>query len=154
MMRRIFQPLIRVLARVGRPLASLARTYPLLFVAVGFAIGILISSWAISNHLQAQASKAFRPEKVLPNPVSQPSAAPVSFTTEQLKQYDGQNGHACYVAVKGTVYEINNQYWQDGKHIPSGKQAYCGADMTEVIGKSPHGESVLSQLPKVGAFKP
>jgi predicted heme/steroid binding protein len=68
-----------------------------------------------------------------------------------LAAADGKNGHDCLVAVDGMVYKIENKpLWQNGEHVTSEGQAYCGADMTAAIDKSPHGRSKLAELEKIG----
>ncbi|MDP4090965.1 MAG: cytochrome b5 domain-containing protein [Bacillota bacterium] len=68
-----------------------------------------------------------------------------------LKQYTGQNGTAAYVAVNGTVYDVTKaKRWQNGQHEGC---ASAGADLTDAMGNSPHGNSVLSALPIVGKLK-
>lgn len=37
-----------------------------------------------------------------------------TFTLEELVKFDGQNGHKAYVAVNGTVYDVDA--WQEGQH--------------------------------------
>lgn len=70
-----------------------------------------------------------------------------SFTVEELKKYDGQNGNAAYVAVDGKVYDVtNNKKWKGGKH----EGLTAGNDLTQELKKSPHGASVLKKLPVVG----
>lgn len=70
-----------------------------------------------------------------------------SFTLEELKKYDGQNGNAAYVAVDGKVYDVtNNKKWKGGKH----EGLTAGNDLTQELKKSPHGASVLKKLPVVG----
>ena len=72
------------------------------------------------------------------------------FTLDELKKYDGQNGNPAYVAVNGIVYDVTNaKDWNSGTH--HGHQA--GADLTDAIKQSPHGESVLSGLPIVGSLQ-
>ena len=40
-----------------------------------------------------------------------------TFTTTELAEFDGRNGHPAYVAVKGIVYDVSNvPQWKDGKH--------------------------------------
>lgn len=69
----------------------------------------------------------------------------------ELKASNGKNGKPCFVALSGVVYQIpQSLYWRDGKHVPSEGQAYCGADLTSVISKSPHGTSTLSRTTKIG----
>lgn len=75
------------------------------------------------------------------------------YTTAELAAFDGKNGAKCYVAVDGVVYEIEQgRLWKDGQHTTSQGQAECGKDLTETIGKSPHGKAKLKTLPEVGKF--
>jgi predicted heme/steroid binding protein len=91
--------------------------------------------------VQRRTPAAQVPVKDLPRTVSQ----------AELKRSDGREGRPCLVAVDGTVYRIEGfDKWQDGKHIPSEGQAYCGADLSAVIDKSPHGRKQLDILIKVG----
>lgn len=72
----------------------------------------------------------------------------------QLAKADGKNGRDCYVAVDGTVYQIKDfSLWQNGKHAPSNGLAYCGADLSSVINKSPHGRKILDILIKIGPLQ-
>lgn len=69
----------------------------------------------------------------------------------QLAKADGKSGRDCYVAIDGTVYQIKDfSLWQDGKHVSSNGLAYCGADLSKVIDKAPHGRKVLDLLIKIG----
>jgi predicted heme/steroid binding protein len=144
------------LKKLPRRLRSAASRYPLVVFAVILGIGMVGVSLAFAhkaNSATRSATGDFDTSRVLPNPVSMPAQSK-TFTADSIKQYDGKDGHQCYVAVKGVVYEIkDNAYWKDGQHTPSDGRGYCGADMTNVISQSPHGESVLSSLPKVGVFK-
>lgn len=86
-----------------------------------------------------------------PKPTTTP---PHTVTKSELAKSNGKNGNKCFVAVDGTVYEIGDfSLWQNGEHTPSEGQAYCGADMSKVIDKSPHGRSVLKLLTKIGPLK-
>ena len=83
-------------------------------------------------------------------PVSTPSAAngTLELTLDQLKQYDGKNGNPAYIAVDGVIYDVtNDKHWKTGSH-----EGYsAGKDLTDAImGKSPHGTSVLEGVPIVG----
>ena len=70
-----------------------------------------------------------------------------------VKKADGKNGSRCLVAVDGIVYEIEQGFkWQDGQHTTSNGLAYCGADLSAVIDKAPHGRTKLAQLKKVGTL--
>ena len=79
------------------------------------------------------------------------STSTKKVTKVELSRANGQNGSLCWVAVDGTVYQIQQGFqWQEGKHVPSDGQAYCGADLSKVIDKAPHGRSKLATLQKIG----
>lgn len=74
-----------------------------------------------------------------------------TFTADELKKYNGQNGNPAYVAVNGTVYDVTNaKRWKNGKHENG---IVAGVDLTDSMAKSPHGDSVLKDLPVVGQLK-
>ena len=74
-----------------------------------------------------------------------------TFTLEELKTYDGQNGNPAYVAVDGVVYDVTNaEGWNDGKHKDG---IAAGQDLTDELAKSPHGAKVLEDLPVVGKLE-
>lgn len=136
---------------------SLIGRYRLIVLALVVAVAMIGGSvvYAAQQKRADSSDGRFDTSKVLPPAVTIPPSSPdKEFTAETLKQYDGQNGNKCYVAVKGVVYEISGKgQWQNGQHLPSGGQAYCGVDLTDTIGKSPHGESKLQELPQVGTYK-
>jgi predicted heme/steroid binding protein len=73
-----------------------------------------------------------------------------TFTIDELKNYDGQNGRPAYVAVSGVVYDVSAlPQFSTGSH----KGHMAGTDMTAVMQNSPHGNSVLAGLPIVGKLK-
>lgn len=70
-----------------------------------------------------------------------------TFTLEELKKYDGQNGNPAYVAVNGTVYDVSNdRKWQNGKH----EEYKAGTDLTADMKNAPHDNKVLDSLPVIG----
>lgn len=128
--------------------------FPLIAFACVLGLAMVGASLLFASKVEKAAPPSFDSSRVLPQPVTPQAASSTVFTAETIKQYDGKEGRKCYVAVKGTVYEISGKgQWQGGQHQPSNNQAYCGADLTEAIKKSPHGESKLTELPKVGVFK-
>ena len=73
-----------------------------------------------------------------------------TFTLDELKTYNGQNGAPAYVAVSGVVYDVTNaSKWKNGKH----QTVAAGVDLTSAMPSSPHGTKVLSNLPVVGSLK-
>jgi predicted heme/steroid binding protein len=111
----------------------------LLVVAISFFVSLFVIGGALSVAMRRKASQ------------DAPVVAPHSVSQAELAAGNGINGHPCLVAVDGTVYQIRGfSQWQNGKHANSNGEAYCGADMTKIIGRSPHGRTVLRLLIKVG----
>jgi predicted heme/steroid binding protein len=74
------------------------------------------------------------------------------FTLEELKQYDGKDGRPAYIAYKGKVYDVTDNFlWIDGAH--QGEHS-AGKDLTEEMAKAPHGEETLERVKLVGIFVP
>ena len=70
-----------------------------------------------------------------------------TFTLGELEEFNGKDGKDCLVAVDKKVYKIEQgRLWKDGEHTTSGGEAHCGKDLTEAMGKSPHGKSKLEAL--------
>ncbi len=70
------------------------------------------------------------------------------FTLEELKQYDGREGRPAYIAYKGKVYDVTNDYlWTGGDH--QGEHT-AGKDLTEEMKLAPHGEETLERIKQVG----
>lgn len=65
-----------------------------------------------------------------------------TFTREELKKYDGQNGNPAYVAINNRVYDVTHiPAQQDGTH--HGNKAEL--DLTDVLfDYSPHKDRVLA----------
>jgi predicted heme/steroid binding protein len=99
------------------------------------------ASSAVSSSKAASSSSVAASSSSLANALT--------FTLDELAQYDGKNGNDAYVAVDGLVYDVTNAAkWQNGSHY--GVQA--GTDCTTAISRSPHGTSVLDGLPIVGTL--
>jgi predicted heme/steroid binding protein len=70
------------------------------------------------------------------------------FTLGVLKQYDGKEGRAAYIACNGKVYDVTSDYlWTDGDH--QGEHT-AGKDLTEEMKLAPHGEETLERIKQVG----
>ncbi len=73
------------------------------------------------------------------------------FTIEELKEYNGKNGKPAYIAYKGKVYDVTDDYlWTDGEH--QGEHS-AGADLTEEMSLAPHMEDVLERVKLVGTLR-
>jgi predicted heme/steroid binding protein/YHS domain-containing protein len=79
-----------------------------------------------------------------------------TFTAEELKKFNGQDGMPAYAAVDGVVYDLSkSKYWKTGTHM---KQHEAGADLSDDIhNKAPKGihkdGKILNKMPKVGVLK-
>jgi predicted heme/steroid binding protein len=74
------------------------------------------------------------------------------FTLEELKQYDGREGRPAYVAYKGKVYDVTDNFlWIDGDH--QGEHT-AGKDLTEAMATAPHGEENLKRVKLIGVLVP
>ncbi len=72
------------------------------------------------------------------------------FTLEQLKQYDGKEGRRAYIAYKGKVYDVTDDFlWVDGDH--QGEHV-AGKDLTAEMANAPHGEETLERVKLVGVL--
>lgn len=75
----------------------------------------------------------------------------ITFTRQELKLFDGKEGHPAYVAVDGKIYDVTqSRLWRGGEHDPSHGKAFAGQDLTFVIKDSPHGVKELKKFPVVG----
>jgi predicted heme/steroid binding protein/uncharacterized membrane protein len=70
------------------------------------------------------------------------------FTKKELREFNGEEGRASYVAFKGKVYNVSNsRLWTGGKH--QGRHS-AGDDLTESILNAPHGEEVFRKFQVLG----
>jgi predicted heme/steroid binding protein len=72
------------------------------------------------------------------------------LTLEELKQYDGKEGKPAYIAYKGKVYDVTDNFlWIDGDH--QGEHT-AGKDLTEAMANAPHGEENLERVRLIGVL--
>jgi hypothetical protein len=70
-----------------------------------------------------------------------------TFTRDELKAYDGQDGRPTYAAFQGKVYDVSTSpLWEEGQHFEHG----AGRDLTDELADAPHGEEVFGNVPIVG----
>ncbi len=70
------------------------------------------------------------------------------FTLDELKKYDGKDGRPAYIAYKGKVYDVSDDFlWVEGDH--QGEHV-AGKDLTEDMSRAPHAEDVLERVPLIG----
>ena len=67
-----------------------------------------------------------------------------TFTKEELKKYNGQNGQPAYVAVDGIVYDVSDVFL-DGDHYSH----IAGHDMTDDFYLQ-HAKEEIEDYPVVG----
>jgi predicted heme/steroid binding protein len=73
------------------------------------------------------------------------------FTIQELKEYNGKNGKPAYIAYKGKVYDVTDDYlWTDGEH--QGEHS-AGTDLTEKMPLALHMEDVLDRVKLIGTLK-
>ena len=72
------------------------------------------------------------------------------FTLEELKNYDGKDGRPAYIAYKGKVYDVTDNFlWMEGDH--QGEHV-AGRDLTEEMALAPHGDDVVERVKLIGVL--
>lgn len=73
-----------------------------------------------------------------------------TFTLDELREYNGEDGNPAYVAIDGIVYDVTGvESWAGGKHAET---LTAGNDYTEEIMEAEHGKAVLDDLTEVGTL--
>jgi len=73
------------------------------------------------------------------------------FTSEELAQYNGENGKPVYIVHRGRVFDVSkSEHWKGGLHM---RRHHAGKDLTTDLKAAPHGEEVLERYPQVGVVK-
>ena len=71
-----------------------------------------------------------------------------TITREELSRCDGQDGRPAYVAFHGWVFDVTESpLWKDGDHQERHK---AGTDLSNELGRAPHGAGMLERVPRVG----
>jgi arsenite oxidase small subunit len=72
------------------------------------------------------------------------------FTSAELQQFDGQNGHPLYVVFKSKVYDLSSsKLWPQGKHMGTHTRK---ENLVEAIKSAPHSEDNIFRFPVAGEF--
>jgi predicted heme/steroid binding protein len=72
------------------------------------------------------------------------------FAGEELEQYDGRNSRPAYIAYRGLVYDVSENFlWQGGTHQVLHR---AGRDLTEELETAPHGPELLKRCPVIGVL--
>jgi predicted heme/steroid binding protein len=122
------------------------------FALIGGAIYLRSSSAESPKTASTQTTQEKPKTEGATSPEKKPEQK--TLTLQELATNDGKDGHKCYVAVDGKVYEIEQgRLWKNGEHVTSQGQAHCGLDLSEVITKSPHGKAKLETLTVVGTLQ-
>ena len=120
-----------------------------LIISALIVMTLLAMAGCSGNNAATQETAAPSQEQSA-TPAATETASEKTFTLEELKTYDGQNGNPAYIAVDGVVYDVTDAGgWKDGKH--KGKTA--GTDLTDAIASAPHCTGVLDNLPIVGKLE-
>lgn len=104
----------------------------------------------IENDVTSEAKKVESDIKNTDNKEdAKEAAANLKLTKEELAAYNGKDGMPAYVAVDDVIYDVTDvKGWENGEH-KNGIMA--GKDLTdEIKTQSPHGTSVLDDVPVVG----
>jgi predicted heme/steroid binding protein len=71
-----------------------------------------------------------------------------TFTSQELKHFDGKEGRPAYIGFMGKVYDVTESFrWQNGEHEALHP---AGTDMSEALKKAPHGAGLLGKFKVVG----
>ncbi len=71
------------------------------------------------------------------------------FDPATLSAFDGKGGKPALIACNGKVFDVSSlKLWKEGTHM----KHQAGMDLTESLGKAPHGEEKLEPLKVVGSF--
>lgn len=70
---------------------------------------------------------------------------------DELRQYDGKDGHPAYILCKGRIYDVSaSSRWKGGTHMA---RHNAGEDLTDFIALAPHGEEVFTRVTEVGSIQ-
>lgn len=73
------------------------------------------------------------------------------FDTDEIAEYNGQEGQPVYIVYDGKVYDVSHsKMWKGGLHM---RRHRAGGDLTTDIQAAPHGSEVLERYPQVGVIK-
>ncbi|MCR1899773.1 hypothetical protein NSA47_12370 [Irregularibacter muris] len=75
---------------------------------------------------------------------------PVSYTLEELSQYNGKNEQPEYIAIDGVVYDVTHiAEWQDLLDT----DVFSGQDISEMVEDESIRDSIIEKAHEVGILK-
>jgi predicted heme/steroid binding protein len=73
------------------------------------------------------------------------------FSLKDLKKFNGIDKNKTYIAHDGQIYDVTGSFlWKGGKHQVT---HFAGRDLTEELGKAPHGVEFLKRFPVIGTSR-
>ena len=73
------------------------------------------------------------------------------FTTDELAAFDGKDGRPAYIAFHGWVFDVTeSSLWKNGEHKGLHQ---AGTDLSQSLGRAPHGAGLLERVPRVGKLR-
>jgi len=105
---------------------------------------IMISSaltaiFVVGPRLKKRKKTAMQPSDGIFNPIT-------------LAGLDGKEDKPAYIAFKNKVLDVTaSRLWKNGSHM---RQHSAGGDLTDALGRAPHGKEKLEELEVVGSYNP
>jgi predicted heme/steroid binding protein len=73
------------------------------------------------------------------------------YGPESLSSFDGKEGRPALIALGGRVYDVSKlKLWAGGTHM----KHLAGTDLTDAIGRAPHGKEKLEAAEAAGTYDP
>ncbi|MBN1223252.1 MAG: CopD family protein [Candidatus Aminicenantes bacterium] len=142
-----------VMAVTGVVLTSYRVTSPSLLFETRFGILLLVKIGIFLLMVSTALVAVFFIGPRLKNKKHGPQKVDKSrLTADDLKAFDGIEGHAAYFAFRDRVYDVTKSgFWKAGLHFGRHR---AGEDLTEFLDQAPHGQEKISPMPQVGEFIP
>lgn len=130
----------------------MSKKWLVILLMLGLALALLLTGGCSDSGPAAPAEDQTEPAEEsegVEEETADDDAEAVTFTMEEIAQYDGKDGRPAYIVVDGVVYDVSNvRQWSSGAHFGFGP----GADVTEALAAGPHGASQLDNAEVVGVI--